>query len=386
MSGFLLYPLALILFIFTLGLLVLIHEFGHYITAKKFGIKVLEFGFGIPPRAWGKKIKETIYSINWLPIGGFVKLLGEDEDEKNSFSSEKEKKEWTERSFATQAVWKRIVVVIAGVFMNLLLAWVLFYGILLSSNFKIIYPALEPIVQVGHVEPGFPAYQAHLQEGDRIVSMNGKKIKTPDDVLEVIKNNPDGQPIDIKLSDVYGSSQKELSITPKDVAPNDKKIGIGFAEFPFIQYKSPQEKIFSGIRYSWDVTVNTFLGLGKLFGDLGQGDYSQASQKVAGPVGLAVLTKDIVSFGAGGFGFYVWFVGILSLTLAIFNVLPIPALDGGRLFFLLVELVTRKKVNPGFERAVHTVGMVVLLMLLAVITVSDIQKTALFGKLQHLIR
>lgn len=357
----------ILVFLFTILILVVIHEFGHFIMAKKFGIKVLEFGFGLPPRAWGKKVGETLISINWLPFGGFVKLLGEDEEDPDVLKME--------RSFAHQKVGKKIAVVVAGVVMNLLLAWIIFYGVLIAQNFKIIYPSLEPVLVIDHTEKGFPAENSGILEGDRILSVNDKKVINPEDAISIIKNTPKDKSVKVTVTNIDGGNKREINIIPKEISPGDKKIGIAFSPFPFKQYKTPTEKMFSGILYSWDATRYTFLGLGNLFNDLIAHNFQKASQSVAGPVGLAVLTKDIVSIGRDATLFYLWFVGIMSLTLAIFNVLPIPALDGGRLFFLLVEALTGKKTNPSLERTIHTIGFALLITLIIVITFSDLSKT-----------
>src|SRR3989344_6709550 len=152
---------SIIIFILTLLVLVVIHELGHFLMAKKFNIKVLEFGFGLPPKAWGKKIGETIFSLNWLPFGGFVRLLGEDETDQEVLDNK--------RSFAAQKVWKRIIVVVAGVAMNFLFAWLLFYIILPAQNFKFqldlrldhqfafAKQEIEPVILITQVAPNSPA-------------------------------------------------------------------------------------------------------------------------------------------------------------------------------------------------------------------------------------
>lgn len=356
----------ILVFILTILILVVIHELGHFFAAKKFNIKVLEFGFGIPPRAWGKKIGETIWSLNWLPFGGFVRLLGEDETDKKALEDK--------HSFASQVVWKRITVVIAGVFMNLILAWALFYIVLIAQGFKIIYPSLEPIAIVERVEDNFPAQAAGIKEGERIFSVNGLKVKSPQEVRDVISKTKENEEITVVASDFEGNNQQTFKLIPKKDQNGDRRMGVAFSPFPLKSYNTPVERFFSGITYSYDATRLTFVGLGMLFNDLSHQEFHKASQSVAGPVGLISITRDIVSIGRDAALFYLWFVGTMSLTLAIFNVLPIPALDGGRLFFLLIELVTGKKTHPEFERMVHTIGMVCLLALIALVTYSDISK------------
>jgi regulator of sigma E protease len=356
---------TLLVFFITIVTLVVIHEFGHYFAAKKFGIKVLEFGFGIPPRAWGKKIGETIWSLNWLPFGGFVRLLGEDEVDKKVLEDK--------RSFASQNVWKRITVVVAGVAMNLILAWILFYIVIIGQGWKVIYPTLEPVAMVAEVEAGYPAAEAGVMPGERIIAIDGKSIKTSDDVISEIKSKSTGELV-VELGDLEGQNKRTITLTPKISDEGTPRIGVVFNPIPLKEYKTPVEKTFSGITYSWEVLRVNILGLGRVFGDLSQGNVSQASKSVAGPIGLVSITGSIIEQGSEAILFYIWFVANISLSLAFFNVLPIPALDGGRLFFLLWEAVTRRKANAEVERIIHTVGMVCLLGLLALITFSDISK------------
>lgn len=355
---------SIFIFILTLLVLVLIHEFGHFLVAKKFGIKVEEFGFGIPPRAWGKKIGETLFSINWLPLGGFVKLLGEDEVDKNVLKNP--------RSFAAKPVMQRLLVVIAGVSMNLVLAWILFYTVLVFQNFKIIYPALEPAAFVGRVEENFPAKEAGIKIGDRILEVDSKKVTTFEEARKFIKEKK-GEQLSLLVSDIEGGEQRSIKVTPKKVS-DDFLIGVVFSPIPFKQYNTFQEKLFSGITYSYDLTRVTFIGFGRTIGSLFSGDFKTVSQSVAGPVGIAGVTNNILSAGWQAVLPYLWFVGVLSLTLTIFNTLPIPALDGGRLFFLIIEAITRKKVKAEVEKVIHSVGFAILLSLAVLITYSDIRK------------
>lgn len=346
-------------------ILVIIHELGHFLLAKKFGIKVEEFGFGLPPRVWGKKIGETLYSINWIPYGGFVKLLGEDEVDSKVLKNP--------RSFASQNVWKRIAVVIGGVLMNLFLAWIIFYTVLIFQNFRIIYPVLDPGIFIGFMEKDFPAMESGIKIGDRVLEIDGKKLVSLEDGKKLIQEKK-GEPVEIKVTGIEGENERILSIKPKLAENGNFLIGVAFSQIPFKQYETFSEKLFSGISYSYDLTRITFLGLGKTFGNLFSGDFATVSQNVSGPVGIATVTNNILSSGIQAILPYLWFVGILSLTLFIFNLLPIPALDGGRLFFLLIEGLTGKKVKAEVEKVIHTVGFVLLLSMAVLITYSDIKK------------
>lgn len=351
--------ISIIIFILTLLILVVIHEFGHFLMAKRFGIKVKEFGFGIPPRIWGKKIGETLYSINWLPFGGFVKLLGEEDSHEGSPS----------RNFARKSVWQRIIVVVAGVVMNLILAWILFYIVIAAQGFRVITPALEPGIYIAKVEENFPAKEAGIKPGDKLLSVDGKAVFEFDEAKKLIKEKKSA--ISLKLQDSKGVREVVLTAKEKD---GERLIGVVFAPFLVKEFKSPTEKIFSGITYSFDLTVLTFVGLGRTLNQLAVGEFGKVSQQVSGPVGIAAMSAQFLQEGWQAAIPYLWFVGIISLTLAIFNIFPIPALDGGRLLFLLIEAVTRKKVKAEIENLIHQIGFAALLALALLVTYSDIRK------------
>lgn len=374
--------LAFVIFVFivTLLILVVIHELGHYFAAKKFNIKVLEFGFGIPPRAWGKKIGETIWSLNWLPFGGFVRLLGEDESDKKVLDDK--------RSFANQAVWKRITVVVAGVAMNLLLAWVLFYIVLGVQGFKTKLPLLsdyqfsgvnqktDTAIIVGNIAEGSPAKEAGLKEGDRIMSINGSPVLDSDKFVAEIKANA-GKTVNLTISDLQGNATKEIIVTPRENPPAGQGalgVSLGGLKTVDLSFDTPVQKLFAGPIYSYNLIAYS----GKILGDtIGFSykarDLAPVSNAVAGPIGITSVVGQILSVERPLLP-YLDFVAALSLNLAVVNVLPFPGLDGGRLLFLVIEAITRKKTHAIVEKYVHTIGLLVLLSLIILITISDIRK------------
>ena len=356
---------SIIIFIFSLLVLVLIHEFGHFMLAKKFGIKVEEFGFGIPPKVFGKKIGETIYSLNLLPIGGFVRLLGEDQVDNG-------KAKISPRDFRAKSVYQRIIVVIAGVSMNLLLAWIIFYGVIIYQNFQIIYPTLDQGIFIGAVQKGMPAENAGIKIGDRVLMVEGVEVKDFDQARNLIKAKKE-TPVDLYISNSDGGDKKHIFVTPEK-SEDTYLIGVSFSPMAFKEYKTPVDKIFSGITYSYDLTRVTLLGFGRTISDMFGGQFNKVSQSVAGPVGLATISNNILQEGPKALPLYFWFVGVISLSLAIFNTLPIPAMDGGRLFFLIIEAVTKKRVRDDVEKIIHQVGFIALLALAFLITYSDISK------------
>lgn len=373
--------LTIIVFIVTLLVLVLVHELGHFLMARKFGIKVLEFGFGIPPRAWAKKVGDTLVSINWLPFGGFVRLLGEDEVDKKILHDH--------QSFAYQKVWKRIVVVIAGVTMNLILAWILFYIVLGAQGFKTQYPKLvenqfigvvqteDNLILVQEVAADSPAQKAGIKAHDRIIAVNDKNIKDVKELNFLTKENAGGE-ITLTVGDPEGKNLRKVNITPRENPPEGQgALGISLGQLPLanIEYQSTVSKLLAGPLHSLNLVVYS----GKIFGQLINQSLSQksltpVSQSVAGPVGITNVANTILTSSQNPLIPYLDFVALLSLNLAVLNLLPFPALDGGRLIFLYIEGIFGRRVNEKFERLVHTVGFAIFIFLLLLVTFSDLSK------------
>lgn len=370
----------ILVFLITIIILVVIHELGHFFAAKKFNVKVLEFGFGLPPRAWGKKIGETIWSLNWLPFGGFVRLLGEDEADKQVLDDK--------RSFAHQKVWKRIIIVIAGVVMNLILAWVLYYIVLGAQGFKVQIPLLtdhkfigvaqtnDSMVLISDVSSNSPASYAGIKVGDRVIKFNGQDVANAETLVKDTKSNA-GKEITLTLSDAQKSFQREVKLTPRKDPPQGQGalgVSLGTIEVANLAYNSPTQKLFSGpihaynlAGYSWEILSKTVAT------SFAKKDITPVSNSVAGPVGITNIVKQILQVNNPLIP-YLDFMAALSLNLAVVNVLPFPGLDGGRLFFLIIEGITKKKTHPVLEKYIHTIGLVVLLGLIFLVTVSDIRK------------
>ena len=199
--------------------------------------------------------------------------------------------------------------------------------------------------------------------------MDGKAVSSFDEARSLIKEKESA--ISLQLQDSKGV--REVVLIAKEVDGN-RLIGVVFTPFLIKEFNTPKEKIFSGITYSVDLTKLTFMGLGKTINQLISGEFGKVSQQVSGPVGIAAMSGEILQGGWQAVIPYLWFVGIISLTLAIFNIFPIPALDGGRLLFLLIEAVTKKKVKAEIENIIHQVGFAVLLVLALLVTFSDIKK------------
>lgn len=357
--------MTVLIFILILSVLVLIHEGGHFLVAKFFNIKVEEFGFGFPPRAWGRKIGETIYSINWLPIGGFVKLYGEDEagGGKISLKSKKSTVKNSSRAFFAKPWWQRGLVSVAGVAMNFLLA-----VILISVIFAVVgvgVPGNKVIVT--QIIKDSPADMSGLKTGDTVEYINNVKITSTQQLIDLTKKHL-GEKLTLKV--LTNGKEKTLEVTPRKEYPKDQgPMGVAISQnFEVKKYswlEAPVVGTKEALKTSW-LMVSAF---GTVISQI----FTQGTvpKDVAGPVGIAQLTGQVVQIGPFA---VLSFIAMLSLNLAILNILPIPALDGGRLFFILIEGITRRKVHPKFESYVHTIGMIVLLALILLVTFHDISR------------
>ena len=354
--------LTIIVFILILGLLIFVHEFGHFITARRSGVKVEEFGFGFPPRIWGIKKGETIYSINWIPLGGFVKIKGED-------GKQREDKD----SFSYQPIWRRGIILSAGVLMNVVLAFVMLsigfmFGLPSSiSDEELNKPYVSQLkVQVAAVVDGSPASQAGIEPGDQILKIDDQEVLRQNQVINYINDNQDKE-ITLLIKNRKGEVS-EVTAQPVNIEgfSENKVLGINIIQSGIVKYG-----FFESWYYGFMATVNlliriilAFYGLIKNL-ILGMG----ISVDLAGPVGVAIITGQVVDLGFR----YIWqFTALLSLNLAIINFLPIPALDGGRFLFLIIEKIRRKPINQKIENTIHNIGFSLLMLLIVMITYRDI--------------
>lgn len=365
--------ITVIVFVLILSVLVMLHEFGHFIMAKRAKMGVEEFGFGLPPRIWGKKFKGTIYSINWLPFGGFVRLVGEDATDESRNAK---------NSFQAKSLKERMYVVLAGVTMNFLLAVVIFYVVIFALGFKVNLPLLidhkfkfveqSKQVLVSDVVPGGIAQQAGIKAGDSIVGANGQKLAAIEDLQKVVRSS-DGREVRLQVENPVNNQLKDVTVTPKyNDTIKAPAIGVSLGELVVLNYQTLPQKVFAGFIQSYNTTEYSLAVFGRLIGyAIAHHDITPVSEGVSGPVGIAKITSDAVAQGPIS---VLQLVALLSLNLAVMNVLPIPALDGGRFFFLVWEAVTRRKPKPAIEKWVHTVGFVVLIGLIVLITYNDISK------------
>lgn len=378
--------MTLVIFILILSILVLIHEFGHFIAAKKNGVRVEEFGLGLPPRIFGKRIGETTYSLNWLPFGGFVRLTGEEVVEDNSESGYSGVND--PRSFASKSPFQRFTILSAGVFMNMVLAVVLFTVFLASNGFKTYYLPLFSDYQFKHgtthkigtvvsgVAKDSPAEKSGVMVGEAVMAMNGKTVNSFEEIREINYQNI-GQEIDVTLMDLRdqtGKSTRNVKVSPAVDEKGNAFLGVYLTDAAYISYDKPWEKVLVGLLHSRNVLGYSLSSMSKMIGlSVQTGDITPVSQSVAGPVGIYNLIGSIIEYGGDRLLLtLVDYIALMSLSLAFVNILPFPALDGGRVVFVLAEGILRKKINPHFETAVHKFGMVILLALIVLITFKDL--------------
>jgi len=364
--------MSIIIFIIILLVLVLVHEFGHFFTAKRFGIRVDEFGFGFPPKLFGKKFGETEYTLNLLPLGGFVRIFGESPDEDSINGPD------ATRSFVNKAKWKQAIVLFAGIFANFLLAWLLLSfcfmsGLPTSVDSNIASSNLSDIhVVVVSVLPKSPAALAGLKSGDKIIDITSGKNSTtyisPATVQSFVVGS-EGKEIDIGYTRGKNTQINIAKVVPlQNLVDNKLEIGIsmdmiGTAKLPFLS------AIWEGLRLDWSMSKDTVVGLYTL---IYQGIHGKANfSSVTGPVGMVGIVGDAYSFG---FVYLLSFMALISINLAVINLVPFPALDGGRLFFLLIEKIKGSPINPKVANTVNTVGFCVLIFLMLLITYHDVIK------------
>lgn len=353
--------MAVLVFIIILALLILVHEFGHFLAAKKNGVKVEEFGFGFPPRLFGVKKGETLYSINLIPLGGFVKVYGEEYHE----TDKKLDKRLRDRAFVYKKPWQKSVIIIAGILGNFLLGWVL-----ISFLFTQGVPTPTDKVIVEQVQADSPAKQSGLQPGDVIskIEVHGKiyQLTSSSDLIKFSKEFAGEE-----ISAVVTRNNKVLSlkIVPRKNPPaGEGPLGITITSFIDKKY-SWYEAPFYGLIEASNITKTIVTQLSKTIFQLVT--LKKPNVDIAGPIGIAQYTGRAIKFGNNA---VLELVALLSLNLAVINILPFPALDGGRLVFVIYEWVTRRRVNKVVERYTNLVGIILLLSLAVVISINDIIK------------
>jgi len=340
--------------IILLGILIFVHELGHFLAAKMCGVGVLKFSLGFGPRLVGRQIGETEYRVSAIPLGGYVKLFGESGEEEISAEDEK-------RSFQKQPVTRRIAIVAAGPLFNFLFAILVLTVIFMAG-------VPEITSRVGGVPEGTPAFQAGIREGDRIVSMNGRPVSLWSDIVASVQGSG-GKEIEIVIErdgetlqwTLQPEIMKSRNIFGEEI--DSYKIGIMASSETVDRRENPGRAFLSSLVYTWNMTKLTVLSIVKMI----EGVLSPKT--LGGPILIAQMAGTQVREGILPFLF---FMAILSINLGVLNLLPIPVLDGGHLFFYGIELATGREVNIRWRERAQQIGFFILILLMIFVFYNDI--------------
>ena len=372
-----------------LDVLVMIHEFGHFIVAKLCGVKVNEFAIGMGPKLlkWGKG--ETLYTIRALPIGGFCAMEGEDEGAPtpSALGGNADREPMVEtdenRSFANKKVWQRVLIVVAGAAMNLLLGFLLLlvYNGFLQEPHPTYDHVLFGTTTIASLDEESSAYQTGLRPGDTIVEVNGRRVLMDPDLSFEMHNDADGV-LDIVVRRSVDGTQQKLALDGVTLFTPavDEETGRQYLQYDFSILGVPRT-FWNTFSHSFKQEVSVATIVWRTLVDLLRGNYGV--NDLSGPVGTVDIIADAVGDAATGanplegWRTLVYLMIMITVNLGVFNLLPLPALDGGRLIFLVWEGITRKPIPQKYEAVVHFAGIVLLLLLMLVVTYSDITK--LFG-------
>ncbi len=362
--------MSVIIFILILAFLVFIHELGHFLVAKWCGIRVDEFAIGFPPKIYSFKKGETTYSINAIPFGGFVKIFGENPDDESINGEDKA------RSFVHKPKWMQIAVLSAGVFFNVIGAW-LMISLALTSGMTTSVEGIDgqyvqnKRVILHSVSKDSPAEKAGFKAGDEVLAFSTKKVATTSaesvvSIQNIIKNS-EGLPIVFEVKNAT-TSKFVIATAEKKVDTGVYALGIGLDVIGDVHlpwYQAPIE----GFRIVFSMFVNITKALYSLIGNIftGSADFSQ----ISGPVGIAGVVGEARTLGIM---YLISFTALISVNLAALNLIPFPALDGGRILFVIIEAIIRRPIKPSVANTVNAIGFGLLLLLMVVVTVKDVLK------------
>ncbi len=364
--------LGLTLFI----LLVVVHEWGHFIAARRGGVDVEEFGIGFPPKVWGKKIgegkKQFLFSINLLPLGGFVRLKGENDSDTRK------------GSFGAAPLSTKVKIMLAGVVMNLLAAFAVLTVLALmgmpklvdnqftvASDTKIIRDVENKgYVMADTIVKNSPAERAGLQKGDRIVSFDGQAITQADQVAKMSKENS-GKQVEVAIERDGQAKTVQVSLNKENTGQGYLGVGSRSGQKGIELRRSTWSSPIVAAGLTKQFTELTYKGLGGVVSNLFKGHTAEATEQVSGPVGIVVILKEGSKLGIN---FVLMIIAVISLTLALINILPIPALDGGRLFVTLLFKAIKRPLNRKTEEYIHGAGFAFLMLLFVLITIVDVRR------------
>lgn len=356
--------------------LVIVHEWGHFIAARRGGVEVEEFGIGFPPKIWHRKIRSKkskfIFSINLLPLGGFVKLKGENSEDKRP------------ASFGAATLSTKVKIMLAGVGMNALVAFFILTVLAaagmpkiiddqftVASDTKVIQQVKDAdVVLVNSVGDNTPAAKAGIKPDDRILQINGEQITNVEQVASLTQSNA-GKTVPIVIERSNNKTEVEVTMNPENTGQGylgvASQSGASGIEVTRSTWSSP----VVALGLMKQISILTFQGLGSAISNLAKGETEKASEQVAGPVGIFYILNEGAKIGLN---FILFIIAIISLTLALLNALPIPALDGGRLFVTLVFAALKKPLTKRVEETIHGAGFAALMLLIVLITIVDIKR------------
>lgn len=364
---------TVILFIVVLSILIFVHELGHFLAAKWSGMRVDEFAIGFPPRIYAWKRGETEYAINALPIGGYVRIHGENPNQESLEGTD------ASRSFTAKPRWKQAIVLLAGVTFNMLFAWIaiilgFMVGFPVSTDYLPGKEYSDVKVVITDVDTQSPAYRAGIQAGDEIVSLSKGEAQNAETIwstdiprIQAFIQSATNTPILLGLfrNSVSTTTEVTPTLSSETGVP---ALGVGLGTIGTLQLPI-HEAMYHGTIVTYRMTIGIAQGLYTFFTGAFSG--GEVLSQVAGPVGIAKLVN---AANEMGFVYLVSFVALISINLAIINILPFPALDGGRLVFVAIESIIKRPIPYAFANAVNLIGFVLLLGLMLVITVSDVLK------------
>jgi len=368
---------TLLIFLLVLSILVLVHEFGHFLAARFFRVRVEEFALGLPftrPIISKKGKDKMLWSVYPVLFGGFVRLLGEEGDDQRN----------NPKSFAHKKPSERALILLSGVSMNIILGIVLLYIMLSISSFKTFVPSfarynfhnatqVERVI-VTEVKSGTPADLAGIRSGDILVSVGSLEITGTKSTQDMTRKYA-GESVEITLYHQVPLSPKKVYVIPRKSPPSGEgPLGIAIADVLEISYPTLSQRLTSGLALTYDLGIYTIKVLATLINDaIAEKTAAPVVSNLSGPVGIFNVTKSFLTVGGVEALFnIIQLMALMTINLAIFNVLPFPALDGGRLFFVMIEGITGKRVNAKWERYIHQTGMAILLALMLLVTFNDL--------------
>jgi len=364
--------LTIIVILILFSSLVLLHEYGHFVVARRNGVDVEEFGFGFPPKLYGRKYKGVLYSLNLLPLGGFVRLKGEDAND------------MSKGSFAASSLSAKAKILMAGVGMNLLTAFIIFYALSVTglpglgkqfepSFLKPTYAQNKQLV-LSEVEKNSPAAAAGLKRGDYVLALNGNTLSTDVQLHDLTKSNAGRE---VALTIKHGDTVKDIKLTLRPPSAKSGFLGVVSQQVYKLRY-DPLQAVAAASYVTLALLIATIVGVLQLFMALPSLIFGlftpsvpAAAAAASGPVGIIFILNSISSLG---WAYVLLFMANISVALAAFNALPLPALDGGRLFISVIQRVTKRNWKPETEAKYHAIGFIALIGLMVLISVYDVRK------------